>query len=230
MKTRHFLLTMLCVFLFSFVPRYCVANQLLALGSSWSSVVTDAFQFKALGNDDASEDIRALALEVCTFLQMQEPEKIQVKQMSPLLRSCVGSKNCIATHNAIFVDQEWLRSLKDDERKFVLAHEAMHIKNKDTAKKIGAYLAMFIVSCAGIAYFKNKECGFVGMGVLSIIELAAFAAFSRYQEARADAGAATISPEAFQGIDDDHSDQSLIQKIWLWLCAWFSEYHQDRFK
>jgi len=207
-------------------------DQCKALCASWSSVVTDKFQFRVLGSENVSEKLRARAVEAFQFLQMDEPEKIQVKRMSSLLRSCIGDETCIATHNALFVDEEWLSSLREEEQKFVLAHEGMHIKNKDTAQTIGAYLAIFVIWCAGIAYFKNKDYGVIGIGALGVIQLATLAAYHRYKEARADAGAAQVAPTDFQIIDDTNTrvDQAWPQKTWAWFCSWFDAYHADRFK
>ncbi len=233
MKVVYLFFIFVWNFLFCSFVMASIGQQCIVLGASWSSIVTDKFQFQVLGSENVSEELRNRAINVFQLLKMNEPEKIQIKRMSASLRKCVGDQNCMATGNAVFVDEEWLLSLSEDEQKFVLAHEAMHIKNKDTAKKIGAYLAIFVVFCVGIAHFKNKGYGgVIGMSALGVVELAALAAYHRYQEARADADAAHVVPTAFQTINDTDipRDQSWLQKTCTWLCSWFDEYNTDRFK
>jgi Zn-dependent protease with chaperone function len=196
--------------------------------ASLSSVFTDSFQFDVLGNQDVSDKLKQEACIVFKKLELPNPEKIQVKRMSAQLKEIMDKKNCgiFATHNAIFVDEAWVMSLSKDQRTFYLGHEATHIKNKDTVRKIGMFVTLIAVMCAGALYCKDKTFGLVGFLSLEVLSAMAYMAFYRHIELQADNGGALIAPIVrYNAQKKSTANQSFIKKAYTWLLSWFDEYH-----
>lgn len=184
-------------------------------------------QLYVLGKDDVSDALKKRAQEIFTIIGVPEPEKIFIKRMSPFLLSCAQDAGCIATHNALFVDEAWLESLPDNKVCFVLAHEAMHLKNKDYIKRTATGLGLSLLGITAV--YNYKKLGVVGLGSCALFSAAAFSAVSRYQESNADAGAERIAPGAFSDHALINISQTPYQKAWGWLGSWFSIYPGNRF-
>jgi len=154
-----------------------------------SSLCNVRYQFKILGDKDVSLPTQEFVRSILRTAGISSPEKVYIKQMSPFLKRYIGGDNALATHNAIFIDEDTIRNWSDNRKRFHIAHEAIHVKKYDCVKSLFGFISTLLMA---VKYPLTVPINIFGMFLLR-----------RYQEKRSDTLAAQLVPGAAHGGIED---------------------------
>lgn len=199
-----------------------------------SSLVSTDFQFRVLGSENVSRPLEDSIRAILAELGLQQ-EKIHIKQMSDRLASIIGRANAIATANAIYVDEEFMHYLSPEQRRALIGHEGIHIKDKHVLWRLLAH-------CLGLAFYVSSEVlllkKITDLKSLSLFTAGTAAnvtaivlgllAYARYQERTADFKSAEFL-QCHKGAADlwklyqvPNEGNSLFAKLKAWVADKFS--------
>ncbi len=199
-----------------------------------SSLISTDFQFRVLGSENVSRPLEDSIRTILSELGLQQ-EKIHVKQMSDRLASVVSRANAIATANAIYVDEKFMHYLSPEQRRALIGHEGIHIKDNHV-------LCRLLVLCLGLTLYVGSEV-FMLNKITDIKSLSLFTAgtaanvtaivlgllaYARYQERTADLKSAELL-QCHKGAADlwklyqlPNEDKSVFTKLKAWVADKFS--------
>lgn len=126
--------------------------------STMNSSSFDAFQQKCIntrnnfcdfladyvGYQDLSPENEKFVRDVLQEMRISHP--VTIRRMSKKAIQIYGFHNAIVYFNYLFVSEDWFNTLTVSEKRFLIAHEAVHIKEKHTLKQIVVGGLLFFVS------------------------------------------------------------------------------------
>jgi len=188
------------------------------------------YQFSLFGDEDISKSLKAETREILKNLEIPNYENIALKKLN---KTALQHLPFFSTHNAIFFNEGWLNQLPSDERKWLIAHEASHIRGYDILKQKGAHLGLMLFIIPLADRVPNE-----GLSILAVFLLMKLS-LSRYQrhlEFQADTNAAKLVGKE-GGIKlmsrflpqplPQGQKQSLKEKLSQWLNSWIDTHPTD---
>lgn len=144
---QNFIKTLLLIFGFSFVNIRAENKNDSVLNSMGDMYVDPA------GLDP---NCKMFIEDVIKELNMQDYD-IEICKMNQLAINKIGYKNAFVLFNRLYVSEDFFKSLQYDVKKFLIAHELMHIKNNHSYKILAVNFISSIVPIAiMINYALNK--------------------------------------------------------------------------
>jgi predicted Zn-dependent protease len=219
MNCKHYL-CLLYGFIFTLMPLYSAENSQIASMAPSAPAQNQVAQQQELAehlmktedfyssytgflSEEKEKEIRDILVEIGA----QDVDSIRIKGLTNSLLETLGVMNACAIYipiieRAIYVSASFFEVLSPAERKFLIAHEWMHIKHKHQLKRIGLiFLIHTISSIASTVSLRlldprisaNPLASFGLTYLLNAVGLIAiYYPFCRQQELQADSKAAKV--------------------------------------
>ena len=95
------------------------------------------------GAKKVSPEMESYIRNILVKIGIENPNEVKILQLSKIAmhHNCIGEKNAFAaslgkTTRYIFLNEEWLNSISEAAKEFIITHEAMHLKFNHSAKKM----------------------------------------------------------------------------------------------
>ena len=123
-------------------------NHRFTAAKNWVCEVAFADQF---GYESLSQENEAFVRQI--LQEMNVKQNITILRMSKFGINRLGYQNAFVILNYLFVSEDWFNKLSTKEKRFLIGHEAVHIKENHSVCKVIALEALSLV----VGYIVKKN-------------------------------------------------------------------------